>query len=163
MRSILLISFLFFVIWFVPVIGVAQDNKEYFHYSDKIVLKSYQIIFGQLIEYTRDSIRIEMKSGSQVKFLGSQVKSVTQYSPKAEKYYKHRGHYVAIGNGLMYGNRENESPKAKGFEISVVYKYFKNNGHVFLAGAGYESYNVEIPFIHLPLIIGYEYHIPFSE
>lgn len=162
MRIKILFAFIVFVLCFLPAKVIAQDNKANFHYNDRIILKTNQIIFGQLIDYSQDSIILLMKSGSQLKLLSSQIKKVSQYLPEKAKHHAHSKHYLAIGAGLMFGNQKSDLSPSNGYETSVVYKNFNKSGHVFLAGIGYETYNIDIPIVHLPLIAGYEYHIPFS-
>jgi hypothetical protein len=161
MKVFLILNLLFFIKFLAPSVAYTQDINPTYHYKDKIILKTNQILFGQLINYSQDSIVLEMKSGSQVKFLTSQLKSVFQYTPKLN-FRTNSWHSIAIGNGLIFGKNKEEIENTYGIEISILYKYFKENGHVFMGGLGIETYNFDLPYLYLPIMLGYEYHLPLN-
>lgn len=149
-----------------PFTGFSQEKNSLFHYKDKIILKTNQVLFGQLVFYDQDSLIIELKSGNNVKFLSEQIKSVVQYSTKYKSKLPKlsvmknpdKSHIFALSTSVGLGSFR--SDYGFGQEISAVYKYNTHKKHVLMGGVGLDAYSVEESLAYFPIMTGYEYHFP---
>ncbi len=171
MRSLLFCAIFVFIQTLAPVAGVCQISESQYHYRDKVVLKNNHLLVGQIIEYAQDSLVFELSSGNRVTFLTAQVKKVIQFVPddvspemKSPKLSVMKNpakkHSVAVSHGWMPGAIGQNSDLILGQEISLSYKYNTHKGHVLMLGTGLETYDVYSPINYVPVVLGYEYHIP---
>lgn len=171
MRSLLFCAIFVFIQTLAPVAGVCQVTEAPFHYKDKIVLNNNHLLVGQIIQYTQDSLVLELSSGNQVTLMSNQIKRVIQYiSEKGIEVRKGpklsvmknpaKKHAIAASHGWMPGYYGQSREFMLGQEISLLYKYNTHKGHVFMGGTGIETFDMFSPINYVPLILGYEYHVP---
>lgn len=151
-----------------PMTALSQTPNSLFHYKDKIILKSNQVLFGQVIFYSQDSLILELNSGSRVKLLGSQIIKVVQYLPREKTRLPklsvmknpEKKHIFALSTSVGLGSFRLEY--GFGQEIAAVYKYNTHKSHVLMGGIGLDSYLVEQSLAYFPIMTGYEYHFPVT-
>lgn len=171
MKGLLFCAIFVFIQTLAPVAGVCQISNNQYHYRDKLVLKNNHLLVGQIVQYSQDTLILELSSGNQVTLLTNQVKKVIQYdqeggnvtqgNPKLSVMKNPaKKHSVALSHGWMLGNLGNNNDPAVGQEISLLYKYNTHKGHVITGGTGLETFDVLGPITYVPVVLGYEYHIP---
>lgn len=163
MRTFVLSVVLVLIQFFYALECSSQTQNSLYHYRDKIILKTNQVLFGQVIHYGQDTLILELPSGSNVKLLTSQIKRVVQYIPRPDKPSKlsvlknpDKKHIFAFSHAI--GLSDLKSDNGFGQEVGFLYKYNTHKGLVFMGGIGWDNYLLDESLNYIPLLLGLEIH-----